>query len=146
MQQQQTIKSILLHFGIAMAGSVGILGFIYLISLVQIDLGWHFLTAFYLLILSGLIVFYIMTTYTNLWLTILSFIFNLLLWVAEQVHLERLFGETFFYKESQWEFAVIVLGGILWASNKLIIDRFFMLLKFNLSPFNRSDKFRRKKK
>ena len=46
---------------------------------------------FYILIVLSQVFFYLLTTYTNIWLTILSFILNFVLWVAEQVNLEAEF-------------------------------------------------------
>lgn len=137
---QSTIKSALIHFGIAIAFAVSTAALTDLTKLLPIDIGWHFLTVLYVLIVLGLITFYYLTTYTNIWLTILSFILNFILWVAEQVNLERFFHDTFFYQDNNFWFGVIVLCGLLWAINKLIIDRLFILFKVNLSMTNRADK------
>ena len=104
------------------------------------DIGWHFLTVLYLLIVLGQIAFYFLTTYTNIGLTILSFILNFVLWVAEQVNLESFFHDTFFYQDNNFRYAIVVLGGLLWAINKLIIDRLFIAFKVNLSLTNRVGK------
>ena len=137
---QSTIKSVLIHFGIAIAFAVMTAALTDLTTLLPIDIGWHILTVLYVSIVLGLIAFYFLTTYINIWLTILSFILNFILWVAEQVNLERIFHDTFFYQDNNFSYAVIVLGGLLWAINKLIIDRLFILLKLNLSLTNRAEK------
>ena len=137
---QSTIKSALIHFGIAIVFAVSTAALTDLTTILPIDIGWHFLTVLYVLIVLGQIAFYYLTTYTNVWLTILSFILNFILWVAEQVNLERFFHDTFFYQDNNFRYGVIVLGGLLWAINKLIIDRLFILFKVNLSLTNRADK------
>jgi hypothetical protein len=137
---QLTIKSALIHFGTAIAFAVMFAALTDLTTLLPINIGWHFLTVLYVLIMLGQIAFYYLTTYTNIWLTILSFILNFILWVAEQVNLERFFHDTFFYQDNNFRYAIIILGGLLWAINKLIIDRLFILKKFNLSLTNRAEK------
>lgn len=135
-----TIKSALIHFGIAIIFAISTAALTDLTTLLPIDIGWHFLTVLYVLIVLGQIAFYYLTTYANVWLTILSFILNFILWVAEQVNLERLFHDTFFYQENDFRYGVIVLGGLLWAINKLAIDRLYILLKVNLSLTNRAER------
>jgi hypothetical protein len=134
------IKSVIIHFGIAIAFAIMIAGITDFTTVLPIDIGWHFLTVFYILILIGLISFYWLTSYTNIWLTILSFILNFIIWVTEQVNFEKLFHDTFFYEENKFRYGVIVLGGILWTFNKLIIDRIFVLCKLDLSLKNRIEK------
>ncbi len=112
----------LIHFGIAIVFAVMTAALTDLTTPLPIDIGWHFLTVLYVLILLGLIAFYFLMTFTNFWLTILSFILNFILWVAEQVNFEKLFHDTFFYHNNKFRYGVIVLGGLLWAINKLIID------------------------
>jgi len=137
---QSTIKSALIHFGIAITFAISTAALTDLTTLLPIDIGWHFLTVLYVLIVLGQITFYYLTTYTNIWLTILSFILNFILWVAEQVNLERFFHDTFFYQDNDFRYGVIILGGFLWAINKLIIDRLYILFKVNLSLTNRAER------
>ncbi len=135
------VKSVLIHFGIALAFAVMIAALTVLTTVLPIDIGWHFLTVFYVLIVLGLIGFYFLTTYTNIWLTILSFILNFIFWVAEQVNLESLFRDTFLYQDRYFRYyAVVILGGLLWAINKIVIDRLFIVFKVNLSLTNRAEK------
>jgi hypothetical protein len=137
---QKTIKTASIHFGLAIAFAISTAALTDLTSFLPIDIGWHFLTVLYILIVLGQIIFYFLTTYTNNWLTILSFILNFVLWVAEQVNLESFFQDTFFYQDKNMRYAVIILGGLLWAINKLFIDRLFIVFKVNLSLTNRVDK------
>lgn len=133
-------KTILLHFGIAVALAllVGIAP--QLIVRLFPDIGWHLLTAFYLIIACAQITFYLLTTFTGLWLTILSFVLNFILWVAEQVNLESFFHDAAFYQDERFRYGVIVLGGLLWAFNKLVIDRLYIVLKVRISIANRADR------
>ncbi len=119
---QKTIKTASIHFGLAIAFAISTAALTDLTTFLPIDIGWHFLTVLYILIVLGQIIFYFLTTYTNNWLTILSFILNFVLWVAEQVNLESFFQDTFFYQGKNMRYAVIILGGLLWAINKLFID------------------------
>lgn len=137
---QSTVKAALIHFAIAIAFAIATTALTDLTTILPIDIGWHLLTVLYVLIVIGLIVFYFLTTYTNIWLTILSFILNFILWVAEQVNLESLFHDIFFYQDNNFRYGVIVLGGLLWAINKLIIDRLFIVFKVKLSLTNRAYK------
>jgi hypothetical protein len=137
---KRTGKIILLHLGLAIAFAISTAALTDLTTLLPIDIGWHFLTVLYILIVLGQIAFYFLTTYTNIWLTIFSFVLNFILWVVEQVNLESFFHDTFFYQDKIFRYAVIILGGLLWAINKLIIDRLFIVFKVNLSLTNRIDK------
>lgn len=140
---QKTIKTASIHFALAIAFAISTAALTDLTTFLPIDIGWHFLTVLYILIVLGQILFYFLTTYTNIWLTILSFILNFVLWVAEQVNLESFFQDTFFYQEKNMRYAVIILGGFLWAINKQFIDRLFLVFKVNLSLTNRVDKILR---
>jgi len=137
---QTTLRAVTIHFGLAIIFAISTAAMTDLTTLLPIDIGWHFLTVLYILILLGQIAFYYLTTYTNIWLTIFSFILNFLLWVAEQVNLESFFHDTFFYQDKNFRYAVIILGGLLWAINKLIIDRLFNIFKVKSSLTNRVDK------
>ena len=137
---QTLAKTVLIHFGLAIIFGVATAALTDLTILLPIDIGWHFLTVFYILIVLAQIAFYFLTAYTNIWLTILSFILNYVLWIAEQVNLESYFHDTFFYQDKNMRYEVVILGGLLWTINKLIIDRLFIVFKANLSLTNRVDK------
>lgn len=137
---QSTIKSALIHFGIAIAIAVSIVALADVTTLLPIDIGWHLLTFLYVLTTIGQVSFYYLTTYTNVGLTILSFILNYIIWVVQQVNLERTFHGSIFYKDNDFGYGVIVLSGLLWAINKLIIDRMFISVKVNLSSTNRLER------
>ena len=102
------------------------------------NIGWHFLTALYILIGLAQILYYFLTTYLNISMTVISFIANFILWVAEQVNLEKIFSESFFYKELG--FAVVLLGGVLWGINKIILDYIFFRMKVKFHLYNRIEK------
>ena len=137
---QKLIKTAIIHIGLAITFAILCAVLTDLSILLFPDIGWHFLTVFYLLIVFGQIAFYYFTTYTNIWWTIVSFILNFILWVAEQVNLESYFHDTFFYQDKNLRYAVIILGGLLWAINKLIIDRLFIVFKINLSLTTKTEK------
>ena len=136
---QTTGKKILIHLGLASAFAISTLALTDLIGLVFPDIGYHFLTVLYILIISAQILFYYATTYNNVWLTILSFILNYILTTAEQVNIEHKFHDTPFYQGEDFRYGVIVLCGLLWGTNKLLLDRLFIFLKAKTSLTNRAD-------
>jgi len=131
-------KTILLHLGLASAFSFLIAAF-YLTIFIFPDFGWYLLAVLYILIILAQILFYLLTTYTNAWLTILSFILNFLLWVTEQVNFESNFHDTFFYQNENFRCIIIILSGLLWGINKILLDRIFIFLKVNTRLTNRAD-------
>lgn len=138
--EQRTSKTALSHIGIAVIFAILTAVLTDASILIFPNIGWHFLTVYFSLIGVAQITFYYLTTYTNIWFTVLSFILNFILWVAEQVNLESFFHDTFFYQDKNFRYAVIILGGLLWAGNKLIIDRLFVIFKVSLSLTNKADK------
>ena len=131
--------TILLHLGLASAFAILTAALTDLTVLIFPNIGWHFLTVLYILIVLAQILFYFLTTYTNVWLAILSFILNFVLWTAEQVNLESTFHDTFFYQDKNFRYAVIVLGGLLWGTNKLLLDKIFERFNFKMRASNRLD-------
>lgn len=51
----------------------------------------------------------------------MNFVLNFILWILEQVGSEMIFRNTWFYQEPGLQ--VIFLGAILWATNKLVLDK-----------------------
>ena len=93
------------------------------------DIGWHFLTVIYVTIFILQITFYYLTTNFKLGWTVLSFITNFILWTFEQVIIEKNFHDTFIYKSDNFKIGALILGGFLWVTNKILIDKFFYLNK-----------------
>jgi hypothetical protein len=89
------------------------------------NIGWGFLSVLYFSILLFQFVFYFLTTNFKFCWTILNFIINFVLWIAELINTEKIFQETYFYKEGK--ILVLIFGGFLWVTNKLIIDLFFRM-------------------
>lgn len=58
---------------------------------------------------------------------------------AEQVNLEKTFHDSFIYQSKDTGFMVLIIGGLLWTINKLLIDKILGLFKVNLRPTNRLD-------
>jgi hypothetical protein len=89
-----------------------------------------YITYFYLfLILAGLLIHYYLTTLFRLTLTSFSFIINFILWSVEQINIESVFHDTSLYQSDNYKFFVVMLGTFLWATNKIIIDFFFILFR-----------------
>ena len=101
------------------------------------DIGWHFITVFYITILVLQITFYYLTTNFKFGLTSLSFLFNFVLWLLEQVLIEKNFHDSFIYKGTNYKIGVFILGGLLWVTNKILIDKLF---GFNKSIYKKKSK------
>jgi hypothetical protein len=97
--------------------------------LVLPDIGWHFLTVIYITIFIFQITFYYLTTNYKFGWTALNFIMNFILWTFEQVVLEKNFHDSFIYKGDNFKIGVLILGGLLWVTNKILIDKLFDLNK-----------------
>ena len=131
------IKRIISHLGLSLIFAFVIELISFLLSLISI--GWHFLTIIYLLILLGQIVYYRLTTYTNIRLTILSFITNFIFWIIELVKFDNLFHVS--YPNDNYKIIPIVVGGLLWGLNKLTIDKIYKLLKMNFKSRNKLEEY-----
>lgn len=94
------------------------------------DIGWHFLTVIYVTIVLLQITFYYLTTNFKLGWTTLSFTMNFILWTFEQVIIEKTFHDSIIYQGEDQKVGVLILGGLLWVTNKILIDRLF---EFNKS-------------
>ena len=97
--------------------------------LVLPEIGWHFLTVIYITIFIFQITFYYLTTNYKFGWTALNFIMNFILWTFEQVVLEKNFHDSFIYKGDNFKIGVLILGGLLWVTNKILIDKLFDLNK-----------------
>ena len=87
------------------------------------ELGWHILTVLYFTTLILQLTFYYLTTNFEIGLTVVSFIINFILWILEQVGLYNALHESWLYQNLS--VGPILLGGLLWASNKMLIDYVF---------------------
>lgn len=133
------LKALITHLILATVFAVLVGALNDLVILLLPAIGWHFLTVCYVLILIGLVAFYVLTTYNRIGWSTLSFILNFVLWVAEQVNLEKSFHDTFFYQSESFRYGVLILGGLLWAINKMIIDNVFAWCKIQFTSVNRLD-------
>lgn len=93
------------------------------------NIGWHFLTLLYILILLFQVLYYFLTSKQRISWTIVNFFLNFILWTAELVFLEKNFGTTYLYNSSLNAYYLSVMGGLLWTTNKVILDYFFGLTK-----------------
>ena len=93
------------------------------------DIGWHFMTVIYVTIFVLQITFYYLTTNYKFGWTALSFIVNFILWTLEQVVIEKTFQDSFIYQGENWKIGAYVLGGLLWVTNKILIDQVLNLNK-----------------
>ncbi|WP_075344709.1 hypothetical protein [Tenacibaculum agarivorans] len=78
----------------------------------------------YLLIIGGLILFYKLTSILKEkgWI-FLSFGLNFIFWVTEQALIESEFSKTIFYQDEKVSMIfVLILGALLFALNKSILD------------------------
>lgn len=81
------------------------------------------------LVLGGLLTHYHLTNLFRFRLTVLSFILNFILWTAEQVNIESTYYRTPLYQSTDYRYLVVLLGVLLWVTNKVIIDFIFILFK-----------------
>ena len=93
------------------------------------DIGWHFMTVIYVTIFVLQITFYYLTTNYKFGWTALSFIVNFILWTLEQVVIEKTFQDSFIYQGENWKIGAYVLVGLLWVTNKILIDQVLNLNK-----------------
>lgn len=133
------IRSILIHYmfgiGLALLITPIVEGFLWILP----DIGWHFLTVLYSVILLLQVVFYYLASYHSLRWTVLNFVVNYVLWVFEQVQIEQSFGDSFIYQGEKNGVYVLVLGAILWVTNKLLFDAFLFRNKLIVRRPNRLD-------
>ena len=116
------LKYILLHYGYAAILCL----FLYLILRIPLDIIYYY---HLFIVLGGLLLYYHLTNLHKFSLTILSFFLNFIVWTAEQVNLESEFHHTSFYQSGDNGFLVILLGGFLWTTNKIILDFIFKYFK-----------------
>lgn len=119
------MKRIGTHYALGIA--LGLLVFLvsYLLLLIP-GIGYGIPTVLYVLILFAQGAFYGLTAvHGRLWSTI-SFVVNFILWVTELVQLEHLLESSsahrLLYHNDSYYWLRFVLGGIFWATNKLVLD------------------------
>ena len=93
------------------------------------DIGWHFITITYVTIFVSQIIFYFLTTKFNFLGTSISFFLNFIFWTLEQVNIEKIFNKSFIYNGENSKICVLILGGLLWVSNKIFIEKLYELYK-----------------
>jgi hypothetical protein len=104
-----------------------------------------FLILTYISTLGGLIIFYVLTSQYKIGLSILSFLLNLILWITEQIILEKHFHNSYLYQEENVRIVfVLALGAFLWGFNKIVLDVIFLLFRPKLHE-SLLDKFLKKK-
>jgi hypothetical protein len=119
------LKQYLLGIGLALLT----IPIIAVTALVFPDIGWNLLYVVYIAIFIFQMVFYYLTTNFKLAWTVLSFILNFVFWTFEQVILEKNFHESFIYSGDHSQLGVFTLGGFLWVTNKIVIDKVFTFNK-----------------
>ena len=93
------------------------------------DIGWYILLVLYLTIFMLQILFYYLTTYFNLGWTAFSFVLNLLLLMFEFVLVERYIPDSFLSKRPSWSIGGYFIGGVLWVTNKILLDKLVLRKK-----------------
>lgn len=137
--------NILIQFGLAIILAVIIISLTNLLKTLPIDFG-TILTLFYILVVFGQILFYFLTSYCTFLYTIINFILNFIVWVAQQVHLEKTFHDSCLYENEKYSFVIFILSGFLWAFNKIMIDKILKFMKVDLLDTNIIDQVFVKKK
>jgi hypothetical protein len=107
--------------------ALGLLVFVlsYFVLLIP-SIGYEVLGYLYVFTLVAQIIFYWHTSNGNYLRTIINFMLNFFLWTFELVELEHLLEGTtvyrFLYHTDELYALRFILGGLLWATNKLILD------------------------
>lgn len=117
-----SVKRYLIEYVIAILFALLIIPILELCIRLIPNIGWHFLTVAYGLIFILQVLYYYLTSIFNIVLSIVSFIMNFLLWIIEQVQLEKVLHDSPFYQGENYKIGVFILGGFLWATNKMLID------------------------
>ncbi|HTG64762.1 MAG TPA: hypothetical protein VL859_00145 [Flavobacterium sp.] len=118
---KKTIIQYLLGIGLALLVIPIALGTFYFFP----NIGWDILIVMSISIFVFQVAFYYLTTNHNFVWTVLSFIANFGLWTFEQVSIEKNFHDNFIYQNDDYKIGVMILGAILWVTNKIIIDKIY---------------------
>ena len=119
------MRKITIHFALGIGLGLLAFGAIHLMMLIP-GVGHGIFTVLYVLILLAQGVFYARTAvHRKLWSTI-NFVANFILWVTELVQLEHLLegssAHRLFYHNDSYYWLRFALGGVFWATNKLVLD------------------------
>ena len=104
------------------------------------------LSIVYTIIFVMLIVFYVLMTYLNFWLSVLSFLINFIGTYLELQVIEEIYHDSSFYNVELERLVLIVLGSFLWVKNKMTIDKIFGIIKFKLKDHSYFDNYLIKRK
>ena len=127
------MRKLAIHFALGIG--LGLLVFMasFLLMLIP-GMGYGILTVLYALIIFAQGAFYVITAvHGRTWSTI-SFVVNFIVWVTELVQLEHLLEGTsthqLLYHNDSYYWLRFVLGGVLWAANKLLLDAIIDAMNF----------------
>lgn len=120
------MRKILKHYALGITLGLVVFMISYLAMLVP-GIGYGVLLVIYTVTLLAQGAFYGLTAaHGRAWST-MSFVVNLVLWVTELVQLEHLLegssAHRFLYHDDDSYALIYVLGGFLWATNKLVLDK-----------------------
>lgn len=121
------MNTILKHYLYGIVLAILVFGFSTFVQSLPIP-GYGALGYMYAFTLGAQVTYYWLTSTNHLKHAILNFILNFFLWITELVQLEHLLDGTgihrIIYRSDELYVLRSLLGGILWASNKLLIDKF----------------------
>lgn len=126
------MRKIANHYALGIG--LGLLVFVLSFLLMRIPgIGYGVFAVLYALIFFAQGTFYGLTaTHGRLWSTI-SFVVNFILWVTELVQLEHLLeGSSAYglvYHNDSYYWLRFALGGVFWATNKLVLDLIIELIR-----------------
>jgi hypothetical protein len=120
------MRKIAIHYVLAIA--LGLIVFLlsYVLMLIP-GIGYGVFTVVFALIFFAQGTFYRLTfVHSTVWSTA-SFVLNFILWTTEFVQLEHLLDDTsmhrLLYHNDSYYWLRFVLGGLLWSTNKLVLDK-----------------------
>ena len=132
-------SNIIRHFILALLLAMIVLSLSWTTFKILPSLGYGILLIVYIMIIGALVYFYNLMTYFSFSKSLLHFILNFILWCAEQVLLSTNFEKSFLYQDENYKILIIILGAILWTTNKLLLDILFRMVKLKVAEMNKLD-------
>ena len=132
-------SNIIRHFVLSLLFAMIVLSLSWTMFKLFPSLGYGILLIVYIMIIGAQIYFYNLMTYFSFSKSLLHFILNFILWCVEQVLVSTNFEKSFLYQDENYKFLIIILGAILWATNKLLLDILFRMVKLKATELNKLD-------
>lgn len=133
------ISNIIRHLGLSLLLATIVLSLSWFTVEMFPSLGYNIFFLVYIMIIGALIYYYNLMTYFGFRKSLLHFILNFVLWGLEQVLISTNFEKTFLYQDENYKALIVVIGGILWTANKLLLDTIFKTFNSRAAEMNKFD-------